>query len=429
MISTVSSIGGLDVISRTSVMGFKGTNKKVSEIGKELQVGSVLEGSVRKAGNKIRITVQQIETKTDRHIWSQTYDRNLDDIFAVQSEIARQVAEKLSVKILPQERKIIEKEHTRNPEAYLLYLRGRHYWSKRNKEGLLNAINYFERAIALDPNFALAYSGLADTYHLMADYWFMPREVVGPLSKRNASKAVELDDLSPEAHTSLAVALVKEYDWAAGERQFQRALELNPNYATAHHWYADYLLGFRRFNEALGEGLRAEQLDPLSPITRVFVGACFFLMKQLDLAQQKQEKTLEIWPDFSPAWVQLAIVHNTQGRYEELARDLDKMSSLGAQPNLLKPFRGILLAGLGRSDEARTILREMSETYSVDKLEVPFISLCLMLGEHEKAVQVALAAYEIRSDVLATIASDFNFENIRRDPRVQEVLKKIGLPP
>ncbi|HZW85760.1 MAG TPA: adenylate/guanylate cyclase domain-containing protein, partial [Nitrososphaerales archaeon] len=264
IITTVSGVSGLSVISRTSVMGYKGSSKKVREIGKELEVGSVLEGSFRKAGNKIRITTQLIDVAGDKHLWAQNYDRELDDVFAVQSDIAHQVAEALKVRILPHEEQKIDKMLTRNPEAHTLYLKGRYFWNQRTKESMLKAIREYKGAIELDPEFSQAYAGIADCYAVMGNHGHIPFAEAFPKVKEFALKAVEFDPTSGEAHTSLASALSSLRDPSA-EDEFKKAIQLNPSYATAHHWYGIRLFRTGRLDQALQEAKKAQELDPLSP--------------------------------------------------------------------------------------------------------------------------------------------------------------------
>src|SRR2546428_217071 len=252
LISSISNISELSVISRTSAMTYKGTSKKVGDIGKELDVGSVLEGSVRKSGNRMRIAVQLIDARDDKHLWAQNYDREFDDVFAVQSDIAKKVADALRVRILPGETRQIEKKPTNNSEAYGLYLKGRYLWNKRTKEALLKAIQYFTEATKKDPNFARAYVGLADCYIIMENWGYLTTAEASPKSKMYVTRALELDDSIAEAHVSRAsILMAQEWDVEGAEREFKRAIELNPSYATAHHWYGNGLLAPQgRFDEA-----------------------------------------------------------------------------------------------------------------------------------------------------------------------------------
>ncbi len=267
LISRVSKIGELGVISRTSIMRYRDTTVPLGQIGQELGVGSVLEGSLRKAGNRVRITAQLVDVKSDRHLWSESYDRNLDDIFAIQSDIAQQVAEALKVQLLTGERQGIQRKATESVEAYTLYLKGRYYWNERTEEGNKMVSRYFEEATKKDPKFALAYVGLADCYNIFSDYRWMPPGEALPKAKSFALRALEMDDGLAEAHASLGLVLCNhDWDFDAAEREFKRAIELNPSYASAHQWYAIFLVFMRRDLDAYDEIKRASELDPLSPI-------------------------------------------------------------------------------------------------------------------------------------------------------------------
>ena len=273
----LSSISGLKVIARTSTMRFRGTAKGVGEIGKELRAGTVLEGSVRKAANKLRVTAQLIDAGSEEHLWAQNYDRQLEDVFAIQTEVAQNVADALKTQMLGEEREHIEKKPTQDIGAYTLYLKGRYYWNERNKESLERAIKYFEEAIKRDPRFALAYSGLADSYRVLVDHGYLPPSEGSPKAKEAARKALELDETLAEAHTSLASILSLQWDWRGAEEEFAKALRSNPNYATAHHWYSIHLITLGRLDEAIKEVKIAEELDPLSPMIHTCVGALYLL--------------------------------------------------------------------------------------------------------------------------------------------------------
>ena len=268
LISTISRIHGLNVISRTSVMRYRDTVLPIGQISQELGTGSILEGSIRKAGDKLRITAQLIHAQSDRHIWSETYDRDLSDIFAIQSDIAEKVAEALKVHLLSKEKRVIErKATTTNTEAYSLYLKGRYYWNERAEASVIKAIKYFEEAVKVDPNFALAYTGLADAYFIMSDYLWMAPQKAGPLAEQYASKAIALDDGLAEAHASLGSSFLNNnWDFASAEREYKKAIELRPNYPAAYHWYGILLTFMGRFEDALAMVKRASDLDPYSRV-------------------------------------------------------------------------------------------------------------------------------------------------------------------
>src|SRR5437899_8610567 len=269
LISSVSRISELSVISRTSVMRYKDTIMPIGDIGRELSAGTLLEGSVRKAGNKVRITTQLIDAKNDRHLWAQSYDRDLTDIFAVQGDIAEQVAGALKVKLLSKEKEALEQKPTGSAESYSLYLKGRYFWNERTRESVKKAIRYFEEAVRLDPNFALAYSGLADCHLVLEDRGWTSHAEAGPLTKGYAEKALELDRDLAEAHASLGLVLDEQWDLAGAEKELKRAIELNPNYATAHQWYSIMLASTDRQEEGIAEVRMALRLDPASAIVNM----------------------------------------------------------------------------------------------------------------------------------------------------------------
>ena len=294
IISTVSGISGLSVISRTSVMGYKGTTKKVKEIGKELEVGSVLEGSLRKAGNSIRVTTQLIDVAGDRHLWAQNYDRELDNVFAVQSDIAQRVADALKVKILTPEKKRIEKKPTENTTAYTLYLKGRYLWNKRGLDDLKNACACFEQAVREDPDFGLGYVGVADCRILIRDNWNVDRDENLDLAKAMVGKALEIDSEMAEAYTTKGMVLDDEYRLREAEEAYKRAIELKPSYATAHQWYSMLLRQEIRLDEALEQIEKALELDPLSPIIHFNHASYFFAKRDYRKAIEPLKRAVEL---------------------------------------------------------------------------------------------------------------------------------------
>jgi adenylate cyclase len=293
IISTVAGISGLGVISRTSVMGYRGTTKKVGDIGKELGVGTVLEGSFKKAGNRIRVTAQLIDVATDRHLWAQNYDRNLDDVFEVQSDIARRIADALSINIRSPEIARIEKRPTQNTTAYSLYLKGRFLWNKRELDDLKEALVHFDRAVTEDPKFALGYVGKADCYSLLYRNYMIEGERNLRIADEMVTKALELDPDLAEAHTSRGMILSSQYEYREAEEEFRRAIELKPSYATAHQWYYWMLRSVCRWKEAMVEIEKAFELDPLSPVIVSNYSDCLFVLgksreaiRELELANQ-----------------------------------------------------------------------------------------------------------------------------------------------
>ncbi len=439
LISTISNISELSVISRTSVMGYKGTTKKVREIGRELEVGSVLEGSVRKAGNRMRITVQLINVRNDRHLWAQSYDRDFDDVFAVQSDIAKRVADALRARILPNETAQIEKRPTKSTEAYTLYLKGRQYWNKRGNEDLLKAIEYFTQAIEIDPKYALAYSGMADCYSVLGDQQHIPYREAFPRAKEFALRATQLDDSSAEAHASLGIAISNMYDWEGAQREFKKAIQLNTIYATGHQGYGILLMRTSKLDDSLREALTAQQLDPLSPQITLFCGQVYERMGKYDLAEEQIKKVLHrppfysplfslfSEPNFLPGYLRLAWLCLRQGKYDEAESEVIEWLRLSNNHPLGRGLLAVVHAFKGNEDEARKIIealkRERIYSYVPNQ---PLIIAYLRLRDKEKAVELIQREFEDHANWLPEISFDPIYSSVTSDPRVVEILKKIG---
>ena len=428
IISTVSGISGLSVTSRTSVMGYKGTPKKVREIGRELEVGSILEGSLRKAGNRIRITTQLIDVASDEHLWVQSYERELDDVFNVQCDIAKQIAGSLKVKILPREETQLSKTPTRNPEAHALYLKGRYYWDQRSKQSLLEAIKLYKAAIELDPSFALAYSGIADCYSVLGDHSYIPYTEAFSKAKEYALKAMELDETSAEAHVSLANAILsQDRDVVGAQRELEKAIELNPSYATAYHWYGIDLLRTGRLEEALQRALRAEKLDPLSPQIASFVGICYDALGRYDLAEKQHFRALALQPNFLPAVGNLGVTYLHERKYDEAERQVTEYFRVSNDALASKLWLAATYALAGREGEARRIMGEAKALPNPSHLEgIPQIVYHIALGELDTAVELIEQEYDARADWLGDLATDPLYSAVRSNPRVMSILRKVG---
>jgi adenylate cyclase len=430
IISTVSGISGLGVISRTSVMGYRNTTKKLREIGKELEVGSVLEGSFRKAGNRIRITAQLIEVETDQHLWTQSYDRELNDVFAVQSDVAKQVADALRVRILPDEKARLNKTPTTNPESHSLYLKGRYYWDVRSEQSLTKAVEYYEKAVKLDPNYALAHSGIADCYIVMGDHGYIPFHEAFLNAKENASKAVELDETSAEAHTSLAEAILyNDRDAITAARQFEKAIQLSPSYATAHQWYGACLLRTGRPAQALEKALRAQELDPLSPQIASFVGLCYLYLGKYDLAERQQLRALELHPNFIPGITNLRFTYLIENKYAEAEKEALEYLKITGDKMLCKLWLATIYARSGRESDARNAMAEtkaMPNPHNLHRNQR--IIYHVALREFESAIRLIEEEYDAHANWLGEIAIDPLYAPIRTDPRVRSILEKLGLP-
>jgi TolB-like protein/Tfp pilus assembly protein PilF len=428
IISIASNVSGLSIISRTSVMGYRATTKKLKEIGGELEVGSILEGSFRKAGNKIRITTQLINVSDDTHIWAQSYDRELDDVFAVQTDIAKQVADALRVKILPAERHRIERQPTSSTDAYSLYLKGRYYWNERTEESMKVAIRYFEKAIEKDPGFALAHVGIADCYSVLVGHGYISQAEGFPRAKVSLGKALEITNELGEAHASLGQMLHAEWDWEGSEREFQRALELSPSYATGHHWYSQVLASRGRMREALSEIERAHQLDPNSLIILSAKGIWLYYAGDYKGSMELQERILQTNPDFLPAMANVFWPYVHEGRLEEAAALIPRYMKLIENPTPVLGPLARAYATVGRVAEAKKTLAEAEsagESGYTSPLDIGIAHY--YLGEVDLAFEWFGKAVEQRDPGLVWLKAEPEYDPLRTDPRFGVLLKHIGL--
>ena len=429
LIARLSTISGFEVIARTSTMRFKGTGKGVSEIGKELKAGTVLEGSVRMAANRLRVTAQLIDATTEKHVWVQNYDRQLEDVFAIQTEVALNVADALKTQLLTEDRQRIEKKSTGDIGAYTFYLKGRYFWNERNKESLEKAIKYFEEAIKRDPRFALAYSGLADSYIVLVEH-SLPRSEVFPKAKEAARKALELDETLAEAHTSLGNILSLQWDWRGAEEEYAKALRSNPNYATAHHWYAIHLhLNLGRLDEAIKELKIAEELDPLSPMIHAYAGYVYLDARQYDVALAELDKALELDPNFLPALDNRTWVYLAKSMFKEALAEWEQvLPSYQPLTTARKAYVGSVYAIAGRTEEAKRILRECEEASAHEPAEdVNHKALALIhlkLGNKDRALEWLEKAFEARTIAPFEVKLSPFFDEITSDPRFEELMKK-----
>jgi adenylate cyclase len=429
LISTISTISGLHVISRTSVWRYKNSNKSIPEIGKELNVGSILEGSVRKAGNQVRITIQLINSRTDVHIWSQTYDRDFVDIFGIQSDIAKQVSETLKVKLPVIEKQLIEKAPTSNRDAHNLYLKGRYYWHKGTERDLRSAIEHFEGAIKIDPDYALAYVGLADCYIGLCDEGCLDAldayRKVEPLVR----KALLLDENLPEAHATLALLKQNyEWKWDEAEKGFKRAIELNPNWSDVCHSYAVHLALRGRFEQAIKEIKKAEELDPYSVGIHNCAAATYRDSGKLESAIDECNTILEIEPNFVPAIRKLGLVYLEQSKLEAGIKEMERSVELSHGSALAKSYLAYAYGLVGRIAEARAIISELDQASSSHYVSPFNLAIAYSgLKDKEKTIYWLQKAYEQKTSTMNIIKIDHAFDFLRSDPRFLDIQKKIGL--
>lgn len=429
LIATLSKISGLGVIARTSILRYKGLTKPAKEIGKELNVATVLEGSVRIAGKKMRITAQLIDTTSEEHIWSEVYDRELEDAFAIQTEIARRIASALRIKIMRDENARLETKATDKPQAYALYLKGRHFLNTRTEESLRKAIETFEKALEQDPDYALAYTGLADSHAVLALLELVPPKMAFPRSKAAAEKALEIDKDLSEAHTSLGVVKF-QYDWdlPGAEKEFRKAIELSPNYAAAHQFYADSLKAAGRFDEALSQMKQASQLDPLSLSINTGIGHVLYLSRNYDRAIEQYRETVRLDPNFVQARLWFGRPFLQKGMYKEAITELKEASKLSGNSTVSLATLGQAYAESGDKKQAQQILDRLKERSKKQYVPSYWIALLYVsLGDRKQAFGWLERAYEERSSWLAWIMVEPRFDPIRPDPRFASLLQRMGL--
>ena len=430
LISNLSRIGGLRVIARTSVMQYKGVGKSVAEIGRELKVGTVLEGSVRKAAGKLRIVVQLIDARSEEHLWSVGYDRDFKDVFAIQSEIAQRVAEALKVKLMAREKKQIEKEATENLEAYDLYLRGWSFLNERTEKRFNKGIRYFEQAIAKDPTYAPAYAGLAEAHGLLGLFGALPPKDVMPKAKAAAEKALEIDDALSEAHTSLGfVRSVYDWAWSDAEREFERARELKPSNSTAHRWYAvTYLTPMGRLDEAIEEMKRSLELDPLCLSTNEWLGTEYLLARRYEKAIELYRKTLQMDPNYPPAHFYLSQAYMQKAKYKEAVTEVQKAITLSGRLPRTVATLGRIYAVSGESVKAQKVLEELSELSKRRYVPSYYVALIYEgLGQKDRAFEWLEKALEERDSELVFLKVDPSLDILRSDSRFFALLKKTNL--
>ena len=428
ILTRLAKVADLKVISRTSTQGFKSEPEDLPQIARKLGVANILEGSVQKAGEQVRVNVQLINAAIDAHLWAESFDRKLTDIFAVESEIAKNIADKLQAKLTGSEADAMSARPTENTEAYHCYLKGRFFWNKRTANDFKTELDYFQQAIDKDPGFALAYAGLADTYVLLSGFAAASPKESLPKAKAAARKALELNNTLGEAHASLAQAVFAyDFDFEKADQEFRRAIELNPNYATAHQWYAESGLSAQgRFDEAIAEIKRALELDPLSVIINADVGTILCTAGRYDDAIEQLRKTLEMDPEFYYARWNLGQVLELKGRNEEAMAQYQKAIALNDDP-LPLALLGRLYGRLGRKDEALNILarlRAIAAEHYVSPYDFALIEMGL--GHKEEAIRLLEQAYQEHNGYdIAFIKTDPLLKSLRGEPRFEALVAKV----
>jgi TolB-like protein/DNA-binding winged helix-turn-helix (wHTH) protein/Tfp pilus assembly protein PilF len=431
----IAQLGHLDpenlgVIARTSVMHYKHTTAAAGQIGRELGVQYVLEGSLRREADRIRVTAQLVQMKDQTHIWSRQYDRELKSLLALQEEIAQETADEIQLtlgkghKLSATDRKVAAPT---SYQTYDLYLKGRYFWNKRTKEGFQQAADYFQQSIASDPNYARAYAGLADTYALMSSWSFVPQTEAIPKARAAALRALQLDDSLAEAHTSLAlVSEMYDYDWQTAEKEYRRAIQLNPQYATAHQWYAECLSFEGRFSAALEESERARQLDPLSLIIATDHAVILYFARQYDRAIEQFRAVLAMEPNFSRAHM-LVYAYAENGMFPEALAETGRWHNADGSPTW--EMKAYVYGRYGNKKQAERALAQWKQ----GSLGRPVVGTFALLhayiatGRKEEALALIEKSYREHSSLVTTLRVEPALDPLRDDPRFQEILRRVGL--
>ena len=428
LITKLSKLTEIRVSSRTTSMLYKNTKKDIKTISRENGVNYILEGSVRKYENNLRITAQFIDANNDAHLWADTYRGTIDDIFDIQEQVSEKIANALRIQITNEEQAMLRKRYTENTEAYQLYLRGRHLWKKRNEEGLKSALANFEKALECDPLYALAWSGVADTYSLMGEYTNISRRVLFPKQMAAVYRALQIDNRLGEAHISLAISLMlNEWDWENSKKEFLTGLELSPDYATGHHWYAEWLLFMGKMEEAFREISLAVTLDPLSPGILKDKGIFYYYTKQYEQAVNAGLLTIELDPGFSTAYRLLSLAYQGMQMYEESIKQNEKWGELTGNVIKTQVSLAQIYAAAGRRAEGMEIVDAIENKQLGGNDYRGMAMVYAALGDIDNAFTWLEKSYERNEESLCSLKIDPKLSSLRTDPRFNEMLRKIGL--
>ncbi|HEU4434270.1 MAG TPA: protein kinase [Pyrinomonadaceae bacterium] len=430
IINNLTQLPNLKVIARSSVFRYKGREDDPMSIGRELGVRAVLTGRMTQRGDMVLISTELVDVRDNKQLWGEQYERKVSDMLSVQREIAREITNNLRPTLSGVDRTRMEKQYTANPEAYQLYLKGRFYWNKRTPADFQKAIGFFQQAIDKDPNYALAYSGLADTYTLLTVYSSEPPRELMPKAKKAALKALELDDRLAEAHASYGqIVVYYDYEMAEAEKRYRHALELNPNYATAHQWLAELLSTLKRFDEALAEIKRALDLDPMSVIMNRIYADILQDQRRWDESIEQYKKTIELDPSFATAHYFLGRTYEAQGKYDQAVAQYAIAGRVSGLPPELVEQSSQVYAKSGWKPYLQTTLDQILNQPTVRKFP-PFViaTYYARLGDKEQTLAWLERGYEERDFRMTLISVSFEFDNLRSDPRFEQLVQKIGIP-
>jgi len=433
IINSLTQIPNLRVIARGSSFRYKGRDTDPVAAGHELGVRAVLTGRLLQRGDNLTVSAELVDVRDNKQLWGDQYERKISDLLSVQREIATEISGSLRLKLSAPEQTRITKRYTDNPEAYQLYLKGRFYWNKRTEEGVKKALDYFQEAIEKDPNYALAYTGIADSYSLETmhiDVGSLSPSEAAPKAKAAAMKALEMDSSLSEAHTSLAfIKLIFDWDWTGSETEFKRALALNPNDAAAHHWYSHLLMAMGRSRESLAESKRALELDPAGVIITVHLGWHYLNAHEYDLGINQLQKALEMDPNFGVAHWYLGLCYEQKGKYPEAESELRKAQDLLKENAAITADIGHLYAVSGRKDQALKVIQELNELAKRRYVSSYNVGLIYFgLGDKDRGFEWLDNAYRERSDLLVYLNADPRLADVHADPRFADLVKRVGLP-
>lgn len=431
LITKLGSLRTIKVRPTSAVMKFSETNVDALEFGRHLKVDAVLEGTIQQMDGRLRINARLLRTINGEQLWAETFDAKVTNIFELEDRISEQTARALMFKLTTDNDQRLTKHYTKNAEAYDAYLKGRYFWNKRTEEGFKQAIEYFDLAVAKDPKYALAYSGLADCYILLGIWGALPPNEAMPKAKEAAMKSLQIDDDLAQGHVSMAfVKWVYDWDWAKADREFQRAIELQPNYATAHHWYSYYLAGMGRFEEAVAQIKKAQELEgELSFSIMTDIGEIYCWAKQYDKAAAQLQEVIQIDPGFAMARNTLGIVYLKKGQLNEAIAELEAARNLDNSPRMMSSL-GYAYGVAGRREKARKMideLREMSKHRYVSAFAIALVYEGL--GEDEEAFEWLEKAYHERSDTMAVLNVYPLLENLRKKQRYLRIQQLVGFVP
>ncbi len=420
----------LSVVARGSVAKYKGSSAAVDQIGKELHADYLVQGSIRRATDRVRITVQLIQVRDQTDLWAESYDRELKDILALQDSVVRSIANQIRITLTPEQQRRLASPRQLEPAAYEAYLKGRYYWNKRTADGMQKASIYFQQAIDRDPAYGAAYSGLADCNSGLTWHGFNPPAEALPKANAAALKAIEIDSLSAEAHASLALVLNHQSDWAGAEREFKRALQLDPHYANAHHWYGDYLSIRGRHDEALLEARQALELEPLNLMIGTWVGLRYYLAREYDRAIEQARNTVDLDPNFAAAHLVLGESYVQIGQYEQGLAELQKAASLSGNSPLYLAQVGVAHAVAGRKTKAFRIIGQL-QSISDKRYVSPYglAQIYAALDDNNQTFKWLQTAYDDHAVWMSYLAVDPLFDRFHSDQRFQELVRRLALLP